>query len=160
MKRFVLICAIFAVLCCGLRLAMGLDSLTFEASTTSNVVYRLKWSTNSAGAAAGSLELGTNRFLALTNGPWGRFYYRVLSVTTNNIESDPSNEVLGTNRPVAPLQLQIQTVTNAVILQGSFNGETWKDLGVFTTNALELALQRYQLIRAKVGPPPMPGGAP
>jgi hypothetical protein len=153
MKLFVLI---FALLCLWLRLAMGVDEISFNASVTSNVVYRLRWATNSAGTVVGDMALGTNTVMALTNGPWGRFYFTVTALTTNGIESNPSNEVLSTNRPASPLQLRINEQTNVVILEGSFNGQHWKHLGIFTTNALQLALQKYQLIRAKVGPPPLP----
>ncbi len=90
--------------------AFGVDTVTILPSTTPNVAHRLRWATNSGGAPIGSLLLpGTNLVTHMTNGPWGVLHYTAVAVSTNGIESNPSPEAVGTNRPGAPVQVWVTT---------------------------------------------------
>jgi hypothetical protein len=150
-----------AILCLWLKLASGVDTLAWDASATSNVTYRLRWATNSAGNEAGTLVLGTNTTVALTNGPWGRFYFDVIAATTNGIESLPSNELLATNRPAAPLQLRLLPPADALLLQSTADPRAgWKTIAVITSTNRPLILaqverQSFRVIATNL-PPPLP----
>ncbi len=117
----ILLCAIASFLTC----ALYADTLIFDASTTANVTYIMRWGPNASGTI-GLQNLGTNLFMSLTNGPWGTNYFQVNAVSTNGVESLGSNVVLATNRPAAPLQLRIIPATNVVYLERSLDGGfTW-----------------------------------
>lgn len=140
---------VFGMLCA----ALGVDNVTFTMSPTPNVTHKLIWGTN-AGGTVGSMTVFTNNF-SLTNGPWGAYYFRMVAVSTNNIESNPSNEVLSTNRPAEPLQLRIVPGTNTVIIEGSFNGGSdWRQFAVASTVKTPTIMFRARLTNM----PPLPGG--
>jgi len=148
----------FVLLFC---IARGVDYVTFDPSSTSNVVYRLRIRAETNSQSYTVMELGTNRFVGLTNGPWGRQYYTAVAVTTNGWESDPSNEVLSTNRPGAPVNLKLELGTNAAIIQGTINGGSqWRHLATVIEDPVLLAQQRSQMLRAfSTNLPPLPGGS-
>lgn len=149
MKYFI---TTIAVLCLWLKVK-GVETLTFDASPTPNVTYRLAWGTNATGTI-GYLQLGTNLVISLTNGPWGAYYFQVTAFSTNNVESAPSNVLLATNRPAAPLQLRIQPGTNIVYLDGSING-TWQRIGMVVKDPMVIAARSNQMFRL-VQYPPLP----
>ena len=149
--------SVFAILCIWLK-ANGVDTLTFEASTTPGVVYALKYGTNSGGVLS-FIPLGTNQIISLTNGPWGRFFFTVTAtIVTNGVESIPSNELLATNRPASPLQLRIVPMTNVFYIEGTLNGGlSFRRLAVVTNDPALLSMHRSQMIRASVvALPPLP----
>lgn len=137
----VVLCAIIARI--GYR-AFSADSLTFNRSTSSNVTHILRWGVGTQ-VYTGSQPLGTNNLVALVDGPWGRFFFVVAAVSSNLTESLPSNEILHTNRPDAPLMLRLIPRTNGVVqLETSFDGGlSWQ----FMTNLPILAVTS-QLFRA------------
>jgi hypothetical protein len=156
-KLYLLIIAIFCIIT---RLVIGVETLTFDASTTPNVGYVLKWGTNQLGVI-GSLALDTNRVAKLTNGPFGAYYFKVTAFANNGTESDFSNVLLATNRPNAPINLRIIGPTDALLLQASASAAgPWKSLAVITsTNTpLVLAPEPKQMFRAIItnAPPPFP----
>lgn len=149
---------ILALLCIWLRLAGGAETLTFDASTTPLVGYVLKWGTTPTGVN-GIQALDTNRVVFLTNGPWGAFHFKVVAVASNGVESLPSNVLLATNLPAAPLQLRLVPGTNVVYLDATVNGAlAWKRVAIITNDPALLAAQRSSLFR--VSRAPLPGGAP
>lgn len=87
--------------------AVAVDTVTISPSPTPNVSYRLRWATNAGGTPVGSLTLGTNLVVQMTNGPWGVLYYTATAVSTNGIESYPTAEAVGTNRPAAPTEVRV-----------------------------------------------------
>lgn len=125
------------------------DSLTFNRSTSSNVTHILRWGVGTQ-VYTGSKDLGTNNMVAMLNGPWGRFFFVVAAVSSNQIESFPSNELLHTNRPDMPLMLRLVPRTNKVVtVETSFDGGlSWQSL----TNVPMLAVTS-QLFRATGGVP-------
>lgn len=136
----------------------AVETLTFDASSTSNVTYALKW-TNSISPLITIMPLGTNRLVSLTNGPWGTYTFWVVSITPiEGIESIPSNLLLATNRPASPLQLRIQSITNVYIIDGTINnGLTWQQLATITNKPTVMASQLNQMLRAKqIQYPPLP----
>lgn len=151
------VAAIWLIIILG-KMAIGQESLTFDASPSPSVTYFIKWGTNS-GSAQGGFSLGTNRVVALTNGPWGRYFFTVTALSSNQVESFPSNELLATNRPAAPLELRLVPAgTNVVYIDGSFNGLNWRRLAVVTNDPALLAMQRQQMFRASnTNLPPLPG---
>lgn len=122
-KRILRLLALFPLLlCCSIH---AVETLTFDASNTPNVTYRLGWGTNAT--TIGNLSLGTNTVAILTNGPWGIYFFQVWATSTNGVDSLPSNALLATNRPAAPLQLRIVPATNLVYLDISTDGFlTWQ----------------------------------
>lgn len=155
---------LFAFLCVLCAFALNLpavETLQFDASSTPSCTYRFYF-----GVAAGgnnvSLPIGTNTVVALTNGPWGTYYTRAVSVVpdtvlggANVIESAPSNEIRITNRPAAPLQLRIVPVSYRI--EGTIDGGAkWTLLAEFTNGPALLHMQRAQLLRASVKYPPLP----
>lgn len=138
-----------------LSLRLNAETLIFEASPTPNVGYFLKWGTSSNGVN-GLLALDTNRVVNLTNGPFGAFYFKTTAVSSNGIESLPSNVLLATNLPGAPLQLRIVPATNVVYLEATVNGAmAWRRVAIITNDPALLAAQRSSLFRAF--PAPLPG---
>lgn len=129
--------------------ANSADSLTFNRSTSSNVTHILRWGVGTQ-VYTGSKDLGTNNMVAMLNGPWGRFFFVVAAVSSNQIESLPSNELLHTNRPDMPLMLRLVPRTNKVVtVETSFDGGlSWQSL----TNVPMLAVTS-QLFRATGGVP-------
>jgi hypothetical protein len=160
MKFLILVLTILSL---WLRLAKGVDYLAFDPSLTSNVVYRLRLGTN-AGVVRSTIDLGTNRIVGLTNGPWGHYFASVVAVTTNGIESLPSNELFSTNLPSAPARLRLLPPTDALILQSSAVGAggPWKTLAIVTSTNQPLSLvqsprQFFRVVHTNL--PPLPGGA-
>lgn len=145
---------IFAILCLWIKCAMGAETLIFDASPTPQVGYVLRWGTSPINII-GSEALDTNRVAVLTNGPWGAFYFKVFSVATNNVESFPSNVLLATNLPAAPLQLRIGPPgTNAVFVEGSYDMQNWQRLAgpIFVASQSRQSFRSFTTNR----PPPLP----
>ena len=95
----------------GLALALtvfGVDVVTFTPSPTPNVQHVIQWGTNSGGTI-GSQPLAVGGSLVMSNGPWGVLFYRAVAVSTNGVSSHPSNEVMATNRPGAPLNIFVNS---------------------------------------------------
>ena len=155
MRIFVFILALLGL---GLAVASGVETLAFDASTTPNVGYVLYWGTNAAGRIA-SVALDTNRVVSLKTGPWGAFYFKVTAFNNSGIESDPSNVLLATNRPSAPLNLRLLPSTNSITLEGSEDLQSWQRLAIITPQSppVLLAAQSRQMFRASTVAPPLPG---
>jgi len=137
------------------RLVFGVETLAFDPSSTANVGYVLYWGTNDL-HRLGSMPLDTNRVVSLTGGPWGALYFKVTAWTSNGVESLPSNVVLATNRPAAPLRLRVVSGTNSLTLEGSDELATWRTLAVIPRNAppVTLSAQPRQVFRLRA--PPLP----
>ena len=149
MKLIVLIFAVLAMVWFGGSLTRPADSITFDRSASSNVTHVLRWGAGTQ-IYSGSQDLGTNNLVAMSDGPWGRFFFVVAAVSSNQVESLPSNELLHTNRPDMPLMLRLVPRTNRVVeLETSFDGGVnWQHL----TNLPMLAVTS-QLFRASQSPP-------
>ena len=149
---------IFNIFILSVSYCFAVETLIFDASITPGVNYSLKW-TNSISPLITVMPLGTNRSVSLTNGPWGVLTFWVVAVSPiESIESDPSNLLVATNRPAAPLQLRIQSVTNVYIIDGTINnGLTWQQLALVTNKPAVMASQLNQMFRAKrIQYPPLP----
>lgn len=85
---------------------LAVDVVSFTPSQTPNVSHIVRWGT-SPGVITGSLNIGTNTSLTMSNGPWGVLYYSAVAVAANGVQSYPSGEVSGTNVPYAPTQLRV-----------------------------------------------------
>jgi len=132
---------------------LAVETLVFDASLTTNVNYKIKWGTN-AGETIGSIVLGTNTIISLTNGPWGRYYFTAYAISTNNIESLPSNEIITTNRPSSPLTLRITNSITFINVLASYNGgASWIIINKITNNPIE----RSAIFKAAItNKPPLP----
>lgn len=125
--------------------------------------FRIHFGTNT-GVVNTSLDVGTNDLVQLTNGPWGRVFASAVEVVTNappfplEIISPPSNEILITNRPAAPMRLRILPSTNAAIrIEGTSDGAaTWIHLATVTSENAPVTIRsasRSTLFRTSVVPP-------
>lgn len=138
-----LACGISAIVLRIVHQAHSADTLTFNRSSSSNVTHILRWGVGTQ-VYTGSRDLGTNNMVAMLNGPWGRFFFVVAAVSSNQVESFPSNELLHTNRPDMPLVLRLVPRTNRVEVETSFDGgESW----TYLTN-LPILNVTSQLFRA------------
>lgn len=154
--RAIIILLAFAASALMLRLvhrAHSADSLTFTRSTTPNVTHILRWGVGTQVYTA-SMNLGsTVNIVALTNGPWGPLYYVVVALSTNMIESDPSNELLATNRPAAPLLLRMVPAADVIRLEATLDGgNIWKPVAIITNIPVIIPAVTSQLFRASSPP--------
>lgn len=133
-------------------------TLAWDNTNSARVSYVLKWGVTN-NAVTNIVVAGTNATAELTNGPWGRVIIAAVAVSTNGVESNPSNLVTVTNTPSAPLRLRVTTVPQAVQLEGTFNGgSSWRTLAIVTNEpALILGAMQGMMFRAsKIKPPPLP----
>jgi len=125
--------------------------------------FRIQFGTN-AGVVNSWLDIGTNDTVQLTNGPWGRLFACAVQVVTNPPPYEPitigppSNELVFTNRPFAPMRLRLGTNTAAIRLEGTTDGNNWIHLGTVTqlqTPATIQSASKSLLVRT-VQLPPLP----
>jgi hypothetical protein len=141
--------------------------LDFDRATnhTGGITYSLQYWPQ-AGGTTNRIPLGTNTSLHLTNGPWGILNFNAIATAYNTngavvtpIDSNPSNGVIATNRPSAPLRLRVTDEDTSVYIEGTFNGGiTWKPLAYVTNEpAVILGSMQHMMLRAKqIKPPPLP----
>jgi hypothetical protein len=100
---------------------------------------------------------GTNTTATITNMTAGYLYWTAVARTSDGLESDPSNMVVSTNYPGAPLQLKITTNTSTSIkLEGTSDGHTWNTLAIITNDPVLLSMRRNMMFRASTNQPPLP----
>lgn len=134
----------------------AVETLTFDASPTPNVSYAIKTGT-SPGTYQNVISIGTNLMLSLTNGPWGRIFCVAVAISTNGIESAPSNELVCTNRPGAPVTLRLAGPNQGLRVLASEDGIAWNLLGIYTNTPLLLSIRQRQMIKAAtISLPPIP----
>lgn len=126
------------------------------SSHGTNITFLLKW-----GSVPGStnyhLSVGTNLTATVTNPTSGFLFFHVVARTTEGLESDPSNMIVVTNYPAAPLKLQISTNnTTSLKLEGTVDGSTWILLANITNDPVVVAMRRNMMFRASTNPPPLP----
>jgi hypothetical protein len=143
------------------RAAIGQIQLDWDDSPSQDLAsYKLKYGTNSRSYSLVSQYPKTVGIVTISNLPSGKWYFAVTAVASNGVESDFSNEVGWTNRPYVPMNLRLTPPMDALILQASVDGSTWKTLAVITsTNSqpLQLTSQPKQMFRViSTNLPPMP----
>lgn len=148
------------------KLAFGADTvgLQWDASPSAGVAnYRIRYG-NFPGIYHSQNQVAPRDLDTLvTNLAYGTWYFVASAVLTNGLESEPSNEVVWTNRVFVPINLRLTPPLDALILQTSVDGITWKTVGIITpTNPqpIQLVMQPRVLIRTistnLVPPPPPP----
>lgn len=128
-------------------IAQMVVTLAWDSNTNSNVVGyrvlsgpapRVYTTTNwvNGGDAAGA---------TVSNVPLGKRYFAVVSVDISGAESDPSNEVIATNRIAAPKNLRmVSTMQSSIYPTGP-----WKDMANVSV-PVPLGEEHQQFFRAKV----------
>lgn len=145
------------------KLAFGADTVGLEwnASTSAGVDrYRIRYG-NATGIYHSQSQV-TPRDLdtLVTNLAYGTWYFVVSAVLTNGIESEPSNEVVWTNRVYVPINLKLRPPVDALLLQTSVDGLIWKTIAIITpTNSqpIQLIMQpktMFRTISTSLPPPP------
>lgn len=140
-------------------LALGWDK---HASHDTNISYVLKWG-NTNGSAQFSTNVGHKFTAIVTNPTPGILYFHVVAVTPDGIESLPSNVVVETNHPAAPLRLildRTNATTSSIRIEGTTDGAaTWIHLATVTSENAPAIIQsatKQLLIRSKLVVPPLP----
>lgn len=166
MKTISLAVSIFLLLLTALMTALAQPQiLSFDRAPSqgADARFRMQFGTNS-GVVHSWTDVGTNDTVQLTNGPWGRIFVTAVQVVTNPPPYEPitigppSNEILITNRPFAPMRLRMLPVTNAAIrIEGTTDGNNWihlatgfKDAATFTIPSAS----KTMMIRTVQLPPP------
>lgn len=129
-----------------------------DESHGTNISYVLKWGTVS-NAYPNAIDYGTNTTALLTNLTSGFLYFIVVARTLDGLESAPSNLLIITNYPAAPLRLRMTTNTlQSVRLEGTRNGGMdWQHLATVTSDpAMIMGSMRSMMIRASAIVPPLP----
>lgn len=120
--------------------------------------YRAHWSQTPGTYTYSQSLTGTNLTLLITNLAWGPWYFSGVTIA-NGWASDPSPEILWTNKPPAP-GLRINNSTNGgVALQSSPDMQSWATLAIIMPSnpPLTLAAQPRQFFRTKAtNSPPLP----
>lgn len=168
-RTILILCLLEMASLCALAVVPPLTSINFAwdkaPSHLPDTTYELQWgsSTNSASTNFynNTLNVGTNLTCTVTNPTTGYLYFRCVAVDTKSgLKSEPSNVVLSTNYPAAPLQLNIQgTTTSAVQIEGQYPGSTnWIHLATVENEPVSFRQSTKSLLmRAKlVGAPPLP----
>lgn len=131
-------------------------TLSWERAPThgTNITYALKWG-NAPGATDFSMAVGTNLVATVTNLTSGYLYFSAFARTPEGVESLPSNTVIETNYPAAPLQLRITTnTTTSLTLEGTMDGLTWIHLATVTNDPALLEMRKRMMLRTTL--PPLP----
>ena len=125
--------------------------------------FRIQFGTN-AGVINTWMDIGTNDTVQLTNGPWGRLFATAVQVVTNPPPYEPvtigppSNELVFTNRPYAPVRLRIGSTNAALRIEGTEDGNTWVHLATVTREGapatIKSASDVMQLRTAQLPPRP------
>jgi hypothetical protein len=133
-------------------------SLAWERAPTHgpDITYVLRWGT-SVGATTWSTNVGNQTSVTVTNPTSGTLYFSVVARSSDGLLSDPSNTVVATNYPAAPLQLRISTNTSTSLkLEGTEDGKTWIYLATVTNDPAQVAMRRNMIFRASTNLPPLP----
>lgn len=140
------------------------DSITFDPSPTPNVSYRLRWT----GQTNGSVDVGTNRLLALGPRTAVPSSFTVTALA-NGLESDPSNALALSNQPPTSLMAtsrapisppQLRTVANRYVIQIDVDfGSGFAPLAFVTNDPARLTVMANRAVfraRALTNLPPIP----
>jgi hypothetical protein len=101
------------------------------------------------------MAVGTNLVATVTNLTSGYLYFSAFARTPEGVESLPSNTVIETNYPAAPLQLRITTnTTTSLTLEGTMDGLTWIHLATVTNDPALLEMRKRMMLRTTL--PPLP----
>lgn len=108
--------------------------------------FRIQFGTN-AGVVNSWMDIGTNDTVQLTNGPWGKLFASAVQVVTNPPPYEPitigppSNELVFTNRPYAPVRLRIGSTNAALRIEGTIDGNNWIHLATVTSKDTPATIQ-------------------
>lgn len=138
------------------------ESLTFAwdraPSHGTNITFRLKYGTDT-NQSAEFIDAGTNTTATVTNLTSGVLHFTVVATTEFGLESLPSNWVVVTNYPAAPLQLKLSSYKFPTVkLEGTLNGGMeWRTLALVTNDPVTLkGAVASMLFRATTNLPPAP----
>ncbi len=121
-----------------------------------NTSFILRWG-STPGSTNSQFNAGTNTTATITNMTAGYLYWTAIARTSDGLESDPSNMIVSTNYPGAPLKLQIKTNDSSSLkLEGTVDGHTWIHLATITNDPVLIAMRRSMMFRASTNYPPMP----
>jgi len=153
---------------CGFSLAMlkclmlfsvySADVITFNPSTAVGVTnYLLNYGPTNR-TTTNRIAMGTNTLWTITNLAPATVSFVFVTAQANGIESNPSNEILYTNRNFAPNTLKLSG-TDALMLQSSIDNRTWKTLAIITSTNTPLLVsmaprQSFRTITTNL--PPLP----
>ena len=127
--------------------------------------FRIQFGTN-AGVVNSWMDIGTNDTVQLNNGPWGKLFASAVQVVTNPPPYEPitigppSNELVFTNRPSAPMRLKIGTnATTSLRIEGTIDGNNWIHLATVNKDNAPVTINsttKQLLIRSRLVVPPLP----
>jgi len=143
----------------ALAVVPPLTSLTLAwdkaPSHGTNISYVLKWGAQ-VGATNFTLSVGNNLTAVVTNPTTGFLYFHVVAVTPEGLESEPSNTVIQTNYPAAPLQLRVTTNTTSSVNLEYLNTDGWKHLATISFTPYVIEMNRRWATLRTVQLPPLP----
>jgi hypothetical protein len=137
----------------------GADSVIFTPSSTVGVTnYSICYGPYPTRSVTNRVHIGTNTSWVITNVAPATIAFIHATAWANGIESDPSNEILYTNRNFAPQTLRLTGSNEALALQTTTDLQSWRTLAIISSGDAPLSIhpELFSIFRVETINPPLP----